>query len=94
MNGLYYDLNEQDLIFITGTAFINKSMPRLLQLSEKAKLILMGPSVPISQVLFQYGVDSIAGMVVADEKAIWKAALEGGNRSIYQNGGQSVCITR
>lgn len=89
-----YILPYQDLVFITGTAFINKNMPRLLKLSEKPELILIGPSVPISPILFQYGVNAIAGMIIVDEKAIWKTVQEGGNRDIYQNGGQSICLDR
>ena len=87
-------LPEQDLIYITGTAFINKTMPRLLELSRNAKLILLGPSVPISPVLFRYGVDAIAGMIVADKKMVWQTIQEGGNKNIYENGGQRVYISR
>ncbi|MBP1762805.1 MAG: hypothetical protein H6Q64_2347 [Firmicutes bacterium] len=87
-------LPEQELIYITGTAFINKTMPRLLELSRHAKLILLGPSVPISPVLFQYGVDAIAGMIVANKELIWQTVQEGGNKNIYENGGQRVYISR
>jgi len=87
-------LPEQDLIYITGTAFINKTMPRLLELSRHAKLILLGPSVPISPILFQYGVDAIAGMIVANKELVWQTVQEGGNKNIYENGGQRVYISR
>lgn len=89
-----YILPQQDLVYITGTAFINKTMPRLLELSSKARVILLGPSVPISPVLFKHGADVIAGMVIADEQPIWKAVQQGGNKNIYEHGGQRICISR
>ena len=89
-----YILPEQDLVFITGTAFINKTMPRLLELSRQARVILLGPSVPISPILYEHGVDVIAGMVVSDEQLLWEAVQQGGNKNIYENGGQRVCISR
>lgn len=89
-----YILPHQDIVFITGTALINKTMPRLLALSANAQVILVGPNVPISPVLFKYGVDVIAGMIVADEKILWQAVQEGSNKDIYEQGGQRICITR
>jgi len=87
-----YILPVQDYVFITGTAFINKTMPRLLQLSKNAKTILVGPSVPISPILFKYGVNSIAGMVVVDENMFWKGVQEGAKLNIFRHGGQMICI--
>lgn len=89
-----YILPEQDIVYITGTAFINKTMPRLLELSRQAKVVLLGPSVPLSQILFRYGVDLIAGMTIADPKLLWSAVQEGGNNNIYEYGGLRVCISR
>ena len=37
-----YVLPEQDYVFITGTALTNKTMPRLLELSEHATVGLVG----------------------------------------------------
>lgn len=89
-----YILPEQDYVFITGTAFTNKTMPRLLELSRKAKVILVGPSVPISRVLFKYGVEQIAGLVVCEQELIWQAVQEGKKMSIFKHGGEMVCIHR
>lgn len=89
-----YILPRQDYVFITGTAFINKTMPRLLQLSQNAKIILVGPSVPITPALFNYGVETLAGMVIFDEKICWQAIREGGKTKAFKQGGQMVCIRR
>jgi uncharacterized protein (DUF4213/DUF364 family) len=89
-----YLLPEQDYVFITGMAFTNKTMPRLIELSKQAKTILIGPSVPISRVLFNYGVDWIAGLVVTDQQLIWEAVQEGKKMSIFKHGGKMICIHR
>ena len=67
-----YLLPEQDFVFITGSAFINKTLPRLLQLSENSQAIVLGPSTPMSPVLFQHGADELSGLLpdyVDPEKA-------------------------
>lgn len=57
-----YILPEQDFVFITGSAFINKTLPRLLQLSGKSRAIVLGPSTPMSPVLFKFGADELSGL--------------------------------
>lgn len=89
-----YILPHQDYVFITGTAFTNKTMPRLLELSKDARVIVVGPSTPITPILFKYGVDAIAGMVVIDGQKFWRCAQEGGKMNIFRQGGQMVCIRR
>ncbi|MEA4902963.1 DUF364 domain-containing protein [Desulfitobacterium sp.] len=87
-----YLLPEQDFVFITGTAFTNKTMPRLLELSKNAKVILVGPSVTLSPILFDYGVDYLASFMVLNPKLIWQASQEGKKMNIFKHGGQMVCI--
>ncbi len=57
-----YILPGQDFVFITGSAFVNKTLPRLLQLSVGGKAIVLGPSTPISPVLFDFGADELSGL--------------------------------
>jgi uncharacterized protein (DUF4213/DUF364 family) len=87
-----YILPEQDYVFITGTAFTNKTMPRLIELSKNANIILVGPSVPISQVLFKYGVNWLASFVVLNEQLTWRAVQQGEKMNILKYGGKMVCI--
>ncbi len=54
-----YILPEMDYTFITGSAFINKTLPRLIHLSKYP--IIIGPSFPMSSLLFQYGVQELNG---------------------------------
>ena len=65
-------LPQADVIGITGTAFINHTIDELLSLCKKDSWVMMiGGTTPLSPVLFDYGVDMIAGSKVIDsQKAI------------------------
>lgn len=89
-----YLLPEQDVVFISGTALINKTMPRLLELAQGSRIILIGPSVPISPVLFGCGAESIASTVILDQELVWRVVKLGGQMKAYRAGAQMVCIQR
>lgn len=59
-----YLLPLQDYTFITGSAFVNKTLPRLLELSSGGQSIVLGPSTPMSPVLFEYGADELSGLAL------------------------------
>ena len=61
-----YIIPDQDYLFMTGVTIINKTAPRLLALADGVTTIMVGPSVVMSSQLFDYGVDMLAGSVVAD----------------------------
>jgi len=64
-------LPQADVVGITGTSFINHTVEKLLELSKSSFTIMVGPTSPLSPVLFDYGVDVIAGVrVVEPEKTI------------------------
>lgn len=64
-------LPKADVVGLTGTAFTNHTIERLLNLSKGKFVVLIGPSSPLSPVLFDYGVDVIGGTkVIAPEKTI------------------------
>ena len=72
-------LPEQDYVFITGCTLTNKTLPRLLQLSQNAHTILVGPSTPLSPVLFFYGVNDLSGFVVKEETGCREAVERDAN---------------
>lgn len=88
-----YVLPEQDFVFITGTTLTNKTLPRLLELSADAVTILLGPSVPLTPLWFDRGVDILAGTVVLDQQAVWEAGLDGVHKQIFGRGAAMVQIT-
>ena len=72
-------LPEQDFVISTATTLINKTLPRLLELSHKARFVLVGPSAPLTPKLFDYGVDMLAGLVVENDASVWPIIQEGGH---------------
>jgi uncharacterized protein (DUF4213/DUF364 family) len=61
-----YLLPDQDFVFATGVTLINKTLPRLLELSRACGIILAGPSVPLAPRLFELGARDLEGFVVTD----------------------------
>ena len=59
-----------DLVIITGSSLINKTLPRLLSLCQKAYTILTGPSVPLCPALLDFGIDRLSGLVVTQREAM------------------------
>jgi len=76
-----YLIPDCDLLIITGSTLINKSMERLLALAKNSKTytVVLGPSTVMSEVLFDYGADMIAGAeVVVPDAIIRKISQSGG----------------
>ena len=64
-------LPQADVVGLTGTSFINHTFDRLLVLSKNSFVVILGPTTPLSPVLFDYGVDILAGTkVVEPDKTI------------------------
>lgn len=78
-----YLLPLQDCVCITGSTVSNKTLPRLLELSKDAFVVLIGPSVPLSTMWFDHGVDLLAGTVVLDPAVALGAVQQGGRRSLF-----------
>ena len=67
-----------DLVAITGTALINGTLDSLLRLCQPASTVMvLGPSTPLSTVLFDHGVDIISGTRVVDEAAVMRTVAQG-----------------
>ena len=77
-----------DLVAITGMTFINHTLPELLALCKPdAYVMILGPSTPLSPVLYEFGVDLLAGSAVENIPAVLAVLEQGGNfRQIHQAG--------
>ncbi|MDD2421490.1 MAG: DUF364 domain-containing protein [Heliobacteriaceae bacterium] len=91
---LEYLLPEQDVVLITASTLINKTMPRLLELSRKAVTVLLGPSTPLSPVMFDFGVDILGGLVVENPELVWRCLAEGGGFRSFRPAARCVNIAR
>jgi hypothetical protein len=70
-------LPECDVIGITGTSFINHTLEDLLALAERSFVVLIGPTSPLSPVLFDHGIDAICGVKVSDADKVVRSISEG-----------------
>jgi len=78
-----------DIVVITSTTLINKTLPGILKLCKKESVkMLLGPSTPLSPVLFEYGIDMLAGSVVTDKDVVLRSVSEGASfQQLKKNGG-------
>ncbi len=70
-------LPQCDVVGITGTSFINHTIESLLSLCKNAYIILIGPTSPLSPILFEYGIDAICGSKVIDPDKLIRSISEG-----------------
>jgi len=70
-------LPQCDVVGVTGTSFINHTLQDLLALCKKAFVVLIGPTSPLSSILFDYGIDAICGAKVVDEDKTIRSISEG-----------------
>ncbi|MDR1085832.1 MAG: DUF364 domain-containing protein [Deltaproteobacteria bacterium] len=89
-----YILDEQDAVFATGTTIINKTFPRLLELSQGADFYLVGPSTPMFPELFKFGLTSLSGTLVRNYPPMAAAVSEGLSEEIFHHGGIMVNLLK
>ena len=71
---------QADVVALTGTSLTNHTLPDLLALCRpEAFVILLGDSAPLSPILFDYGVDAVAGTRVADVATALRCVSQGAN---------------
>ena len=71
-------LSRADVVAITGTAFINRTMDDMLGYCRpEATVMVLGPSTLLSPLLYNYGVDILSGMRVVDEAAVLRTVGQG-----------------
>jgi uncharacterized protein (DUF4213/DUF364 family) len=70
-------LPQCDVVGITGTSFINHTLEGLLKLCKEAYVLLIGPTSPISPILFDYGIDAICGSKIIDPDQLIRSISEG-----------------
>jgi hypothetical protein len=73
-----------DWVFLTATSLINKTFPRLAELSQHATTVLMGPTTPLIPQLVEFGIDYLAGVVITDAEKLQQTVAEGGGVRIFE----------
>jgi len=71
-------LPQADVAAITGTSLINRTFEGLVKLCRPdALVVVLGPTAPLSPVLFDYGVDVVSGTKVVDAEAVLRYIGQG-----------------
>ncbi|ADN37186.1 protein of unknown function DUF364 [Methanolacinia petrolearia DSM 11571] len=86
-NACDFLLPECDFAFITCAAIGDKSLPRLLELSENAeKVAIVGPGTPLAPQFFDFGVGDLSGFVINDPEMAKRIASGAEFQRIYAAG--------
>jgi len=78
-------LPDAEWVFLTGTSLANKTFPRLMELSQNANVVLMGPSVPWLDELSLFGVDFLVGVNVMNDTRLKQNVSEGAGVNIFSD---------
>jgi hypothetical protein len=70
-------LPQADVVGLTGTSFINHTVDRLLELSKNSFVVILGPTTPLSPILFDYGADILAGAKVVEPSKTIRSISQG-----------------
>jgi len=67
-----------DVVAITGMTLLNHTLDKLLSLCRpKAVVMVLGPSTPLSPILFEHGVTILSGARIIDETAVLRTISQG-----------------
>jgi uncharacterized protein len=89
-------LPQADLVAITATTLTNCTLDGLLKLCRPdAHVMLLGPTTPLSPVLFEHGISFISGAIVEDPTRVLLGASQGATfRQLRQMGIRLVNIQK
>jgi uncharacterized protein (DUF4213/DUF364 family) len=83
------------VVGITSTSFINHTFEYLFDLCREAFVMLLGPTTPLTPLLFDYGIDALSGTKVVDEARVIRHVKEGATfQQIHHAGVRLLTMTR
>jgi len=87
---------QADVVAISGTTLMNRTFDPLIALCRPdALVVVLGPSTPLSPVLFDHGVHILSGAVVEDMDPVLRAVSQGANfRQVHRRGVRLVTMQR
>jgi uncharacterized protein (DUF4213/DUF364 family) len=89
-------LPQADVVAITSMTLVNHSLESLLELCHpQATILLLGPSTPLSPMLFEQGISLLSGAVVIAIDPVLAAIKQGANfRQVHRAGVRLVTMSR
>lgn len=87
---------QADVLAMTGTTLINSTFEGLMTLKRPGTLVLvLGPSTPLSPVLFEHGVDVLSGAVVENIDPVLRAIREAASfQQVHRQGVRLVTMQK
>jgi uncharacterized protein (DUF4213/DUF364 family) len=71
-------LPDADVVVITSNTIINHTLDLILpHLNKNTFAMMVGPSTPLSPILFDYGISMLAGIKVLDTKLLFQSISQG-----------------
>ena len=85
-------LPQAEVVAITSTAIINRTLPEILdRVRPDAFVLMLGPSTPLTPLVFRLGIDVVCGTVITDARRVLRAVEQGAvTRQI--GGVRKVCL--
>ncbi len=88
-------LPKADVVAITGMTITNHTLDHLLTLCPQAEVMILGPSTPLSPILFDHGVDLLSGAIVEDIEPVVTTVMQGANfHQVRKKGTRLVNMAR
>jgi uncharacterized protein (DUF4213/DUF364 family) len=84
-----------DVVALTGTSLINHTFDDLVGLCRSDTFVLLlGPSAPLSPVVFEWGVDGVSGTLVVEPDRVLRSVAQGATFRQIKRGGGLRLLTR
>lgn len=88
-------LPQCDVVGITGTTFINHTVEDLLGQCKGSFVALIGPTAPLTPVLFDYGIDVISGSKVVETQKVIRFISQGATfKELHHHGVKLLTMMR
>ena len=88
-------LPQCDVVGITGTTFINHTLESLLVQCKGSYISLIGPTTPLTPVLFDYGIDVISGSKVVEPQKVIRFISQGATfKELHHHGVKLLTMMR
>jgi uncharacterized protein (DUF4213/DUF364 family) len=88
-------LPQCDVVGITGTTFINHTLEDLLAFCKGSFVALIGPTTPLTPILFDYGIDVISGSKVVDPESVIRFISQGATfKELHRHGVRLLTMMR
>jgi uncharacterized protein (DUF4213/DUF364 family) len=85
-----------DVVALTSLTLLNGTFASLMRLCRSdALVLLLGPTTPLSPILFDYGVHILSGAIVRNTQAVLNTIGQGGNfRQVHRAGVRLITISK